>query len=161
MFCLLRQFLRLWCAGASDGGVAASLVGLFGLAIQVKVVAAGGARGLIEHRLIGCRLWWSRIWCAHLDLLVLRHADEPIQDESTEDVENDVDPKDAANIRSVVLQEYDGKRLTYPKLRQASLYLDEMFFRKVLVSLTVQKLQSAVALGFCTEPPLAAMYEAM
>lgn len=103
---LLFRFLRSRCAGAGNRGVATSLVGLFALVTQV--LAASSARRVIEHRLIGCT-WFGNVCRVLLDLFILRHTNEPVQEDGGAYVENDVDPKDTAIMRSVVFYEYDNK----------------------------------------------------
>ena len=83
-------------SGAGDGGVAGSSSVLLGLAIRVGVAAAAYARRLVELLFLGCTLVTADCLLVLVLLLWLGHADEVVEGESSDDVEDDVGPKDTA-----------------------------------------------------------------
>lgn len=81
-------------AGRRDAGVALRISIDGSLLLVVAANIAADAAGLVDDLLLDGALVGTSLLLAVLVLLVLGHADEPVESEGGDDVEDDVSPED-------------------------------------------------------------------
>jgi hypothetical protein len=83
-----------WCVCSSYGSVPCSLAVLLAVLLGVGVEAAADVRRLVELLLLCSTGMCADFFLVLLLLLGLGHAEEVVEGESSDDVEDDIDPED-------------------------------------------------------------------